>query len=208
MKNHGLARTMCWTVENYGANSSELYNGCPWLKVSIVSTNETKNSFPFDFKVTFTYILKNGALKILQEYTNTDINASRMPFYAGFHPYFAVNTKNINYTTAAAKCFDYNDAQEKPFYSPFDISCKPEAVLLNDKGNGEIDFYEFDALNKTVSIKYGSEFKYIMLWSAQGKPFMCVEPWMARTGELNTKEELTWLGAGESLTTWLEIYKK
>ena len=39
-------------------------------------------------------------------------------------------------------------------------------------------------------MEYSEEFKYVYLWTEKGQDFICVEPWMAMTDELNRKEEL------------------
>jgi len=42
----------------------------------------------------------------------------------------------------------------------------------------------------------------------EGKDFICVEPWMAKTGELHRGEELVWVEPGAVLDTKLTISVK
>ena len=49
---------------------------------------------------------------------------------------------------------------------------------------------------------------YIVLWTEAEQEFICVEPWMAMTDELNRKEELVMVEPGKSLHTSLVISVK
>ena len=50
--------------------------------------------------------------------------------------------------------------------------------------------------------------KYSCLWTEEGKEFVCVEPWFAKTGQFNLKDELTFMQPGESLKTFLTLSAK
>jgi galactose mutarotase-like enzyme len=58
---------------------------------------------------------------------------------------------------------------------------------------------------KRIRLTYGDDFKYVILWSEEGQDFVCVEPWMANTKELNRKEELTLIAPNDTLKTYLSI---
>ncbi|PLR85321.1 hypothetical protein CVD23_10275 [Bacillus sp. V33-4] len=76
--------------------------------------------------------------------------------------------------------------------------------MLTDAVKKEISFV-LPELNKKVLMEYGEEFKYVYLWTEKGQGFICVEPWMAKTDELNRKEELYFVKPGEALKTFLTI---
>ncbi len=196
MKNHGFARNHAWEV--VGTSKK---NGVS-LTICLKSDESTKNSYPFEFEVVFTYTLKDGVVTIDQNYTNK--SDSEMPMYPGFHPYFKTAEKNISYTTDARKYFDYNDLKEKNIHEGLDLKGKKEALVLLDSVEKQINF-ELPELQSTVKLSYGEEFKYVYLWTEQGQEFICVEPWMARTNELNRKEELYYIKPEESLRTFLTI---
>ncbi|WP_368659667.1 hypothetical protein AB3Z07_27290 (plasmid) [Metabacillus halosaccharovorans] len=65
--------------------------------------------------------------------------------------------------------------------------------------------FDLPELEKKVLLKYGEEFKYVYLWTEKDQDFICVEPWMAKTNELNRKEELCLVSPGDSLKTSLTI---
>jgi galactose mutarotase-like enzyme len=196
MKNHGVARNNPWEV--IGTNT----NGEASVTMRLKRTDETKQSFPFDFEVTYTYVLKNNTLTIHQEYKN--LSDTEMPIYAGFHPYFNTAQKKITCQTDAKTYLDYNDMKVKDVDATIDLNGKIEALALLDAEKKEIEF-ELPELEKNVQMTYGKEFKYVVLWTEQENDFVCVEPWMAKTKELNNKEELLYISPGESMKTHLEI---
>ncbi|MDP4083149.1 MAG: aldose epimerase [Bacillota bacterium] len=197
MKNHGVARNDPWDVietkaEDAKASMTLLYK----------SNHVTKKAFPFDFQLRFTYTLQGKTLTIGQEYQNK--SQTDMPIYAGFHPYFQTTSKNIFYQTDAKTYLDYNDMVEKKIEGSLDLTEKKESFALIDAVKNEISF-ELPDRGKTITMTYGKEFTYIVLWTEKDRDFLCVEPWMAKTGELNRKEELVMIKPGETLTTFITM---
>lgn len=196
MNNHGVARTRPWRIVSTGTD------GGAAVTVSLTSDEDTLASYPFDFELLFTYVLKEGTLELKQEYRNR--SERPMPMYPGFHPYFNTETKKLAYrNTGATRLFDYNDHQEKEFDGTADLNGKPESLALLDAASGEIRFQP--AQDYAVRMSYDPLFKYVVLWSVEGKPFVCVEPWMAKTNELNEKKELVIVPPGGSLQASLRI---
>ncbi|WP_438444736.1 aldose epimerase [Gorillibacterium sp. sgz5001074] len=199
MKNHGLARTAAWEVEEKGTDDA----GFPYIRLCLTSTDEMLESYPFRFELRFTYSLgPGGELRIRQEYTNRSTNS--MPVYAGFHPYFATAVKELAYETDATQLLDYNDGETKPFLGSVDLTPLTEAVALTDARAPRISFVLPDA-GRRVTLEYSEVFRYVVLWTAAGKDFVCVEPWMALNGELHRGEELVRIPAGETLRADLTI---
>ncbi|WP_127530875.1 aldose epimerase family protein [Paenibacillus kobensis] len=195
MRNHGVARTSAWETVS---RSDE---GQASVTLRLTSNASTRESYPFDFELDFTYSLRGGKLYIEQSYRNT--GSEPMPMYPGFHPYFTAEDKNIAYETDASRYIDYNDMIEKPFTGSIDLSGLVESVTLLDPVRPEIAFPVSGG--HTVRMTYSSHFKYVVLWSVEGKPFICVEPWMAKTGELNAQQELVIVQPGETLLAALTI---
>ncbi|CAM3746427.1 aldose epimerase [Marinicrinis lubricantis] len=200
MKNHGFARNLPWEVVS---TSNE---GQASVLLRLRSSDITRASFPFEFELQFTYILKDGKLTIDQTYHNR--SEQPMPMYPGFHPYFEVDRKAIAYDTDAARYLDYNDELEKTFSGTLDLTGLVESTVFLDASRRHISFQPFANEPEKIHLHYGSEFKYVVLWSVEGKPFVCVEPWMAKTGEFHRREELTWVQPGQTLTTFLSISKE
>ncbi|CAM4095581.1 aldose epimerase [Paenibacillus alkaliterrae] len=191
MANHGVARTAVW--EAAGTRTE----GEASITIRLQSNEQTLESYPFEFELLFTYVLKDGQLHTRQQYRNLG-ESEAMPFYAGFHPYFAIDSgKRIAYESDATRYVDYNDNEEKPFDGVIDLEGLVESVCLLDTKKSEISFP--GAEGARVRLIYDDVFKYMVLWSVQDRPFVCVEPWMAMTGELNRQEELVMLEPGKEL---------
>ncbi|MGG1634003.1 aldose epimerase [Paenibacillus sp. NRS-1760] len=191
MANHGVARTSVWDVV------STKTDGEASITIRLQSNEETLRSYPFAFELLFTYVLQDGQLHTRQLYRNLS-EAAAMPFYAGFHPYFAIDSgKKIAYESDATRYVDYNDNVEKPFDGVIDLEGLVESVCLLDAKKSEISFVALQGAR--VRLTYDDIFKYMVLWSVKDRPFVCVEPWMAENGELNRQEELVMLNAGEEL---------
>jgi galactose mutarotase-like enzyme len=197
MKNHGVARNLPWEVIETIADASQAS-----ISLSLKSNADTKKAFPFAFELIFTYVLTAEGLTIKQQYRNN--SDAPMPIYAGFHPYFKTNSKNLLYQTDATSYVDYNDMERKEINGSLDLTDKKESFILMDAVKREISF-ELPDRKKNITLTYGDEFKYVVIWQENNQEFVCVEPWMAMTNELNRKEELVMIQPGETLTTTMGI---
>lgn len=196
MRNHGVARNRPWETAETGSDASSA-----WAALILRSTPETRESYPFDFELRFTYRLREGVLTIEQEYRN--VSDRPMPMVAGFHPYFATAGKKLPYVSDATRYLDYNDGETKPFEGTVDLTERKESVALLDASRPEIAFpLSAEAM---VRLTYSKEFQYVVLWSVEGKPFVCVEPWTALNEALNDKQGLLEVKPGETFRAELRI---
>ncbi|WP_274648824.1 aldose epimerase [Paenibacillus humicola] len=197
MRNHGVARNRPWETVSTSAD------GEASVTVRLRSDEGTRAEYPFDFELLFTFALKDGRLHIRQTYKN--LSERPMPYYAGFHPYFKSDSKRIPFRTDATRYLDYNDHVVKPVPADgsIDLNGLKESVALLDARERRIAFPGPDGI--TIEMSYSDAFKYVVLWQVNGKPFVCVEPWMALTGELNRNDELPMLEAGPSAELELTI---
>jgi len=195
MKNHGVARINAWeVVETRSVGEAS-------ITLKLQSSPSTKASYPFDFELLFTYILQGGKLLIRQEYHNR--SGSGMPVYPGLHPYFLTDSKQLTFETDALRMYDQNDSTDTPFEGAIDFQGKSQAYFLYGGSRPEISFQPKEAY--WVRLSYGEAFKYVVLWHEENKPFVCVEPWVAKTNEMNVRKELTIIPAGSKLETYVEI---
>jgi galactose mutarotase-like enzyme len=195
MKNHGCARNYPWEV--LGTDSE---NGASII-LRLVSNEETKEIYPFDFGLTFEYKLVDGKLTINQTYLNK--SNTTMLMYSGFHPYFNITNKELNFEVNADEYLDYQDQQIKLLEgNTIDFSSRNEAVLLLDVKDNHIVFPLGD---KKVKLEFGDEFKHIALWSQVGESFICIEPWMGKMNDMNDLAQVRLLEQGESLNTEISI---
>ncbi|TGA95863.1 aldose epimerase [Sporolactobacillus shoreae] len=183
MANHGLARTRPWAVVHQASDESHTE-----LTLSFQSSAETLESYPFQFEVLLTYSLADGKLSIRQKITN--LSAEPMPAYPGYHPYFNISDKQVDLKSRATKYLDYNDNQIKPFTGSIDLDgLKESVVLLPDQADTRLEA-SFSAEKKLI-IEQDDTYRYDVLWVEGDAPFVCIEPWTAKTNSLNdTKESL------------------
>lgn len=195
MNNHGVARTAAWNVVAQGTDDGV------YATLEMSSNEETLAAYPFAFRLRFTYRLKDGKLAIEQQYVNDSGEA--MPVVAGFHPYFVAGDKHLSYDTDARSHLDYNDGIVKPFGGSLDLTSMKESAALLDAVRSEIAFPL--AGGEVVRLSYSTAFRYVVLWSVAGKPFICVEPWTALNEALNHKEGLIMVQPGETLALELVL---
>ncbi|MFC4302957.1 aldose epimerase [Cohnella boryungensis] len=189
MKNHGVARTSVWEVLATGTEDSV------FITLALRSNEETLAEYPFEFELRFTYRLKDGTLTIEQQYLN--LSGQEMPMVAGFHPYFATESKNLSYETDATRILDYNDNTEKAFDGYLQLEGMVESAALLDAGKREIAFPL--AQGRRVRLAYSEQFRYVVLWSVAGKSFVCVEPWTALNEALNDRKGLLMIAPEQTL---------
>ncbi|MFC5470147.1 aldose epimerase [Cohnella suwonensis] len=195
MKNHGVARILPWEVVDSGTD------GSAYVTLSLAANAETLAVYPFDFELRFTYRLRNGVLSIEQQYRNR--SDKPMPMVAGFHPYFATEGKNLAYVTDATRMLDYNDKLEKPFDGTLRLEDMVESAALLDAAKAEMTFPL--SRERNVRLTYSELFRYVVLWSFAGKPFVCVEPWTALNEALNDKKDLLSVAPGDTLELWMNV---
>ncbi len=188
LKQHGFARELPWELVNQESDR---------LTVTLESNEQTREVYPFDFKVAFTYHLQGNTLEIQQHYTN--LSSEPMPFSFGFHPYFSVLDKTQLEIEIPSSYYQDKGAKEiHPFNGNFDFS------------QDEIDV-AFKQLNRTsavvvdnsrrleLTLDYDEVFSTLVFWTVKGKDFYCLEPWSAGRNALNTGENLTVLQPGSDL---------
>ncbi|MGP7818217.1 aldose epimerase family protein [Niallia sp. 01092] len=197
MKNHGFARNLPWSVEKIDEDNSA-------ITLVLESNAYTKQQYPFDFKLTFEFVLEDGVFIIKQSYHNK--SDEKLPFYAGFHPYFKAVNKNLYYQSDTKTYLDVNDGKTKSVNGSLDLTDTIESLILLDSQQKSIGF-PFSK-DKELLIEYGEVFKYVTLWSEPGKPFICVEPWMAKPNAFNTKEDVQYIQPNETLHTFFKISLK
>lgn len=197
MGQHGIARISPWEVVGTSTENEAS------ITLRLRSNASTLEAFPFDFELLFTYSLVNGELHIRQHYRNFNHHEA-MPFYAGFHPYFIIEGgKDIPYETDATQYVDYNDNEVKPYMGSVDLEPMVESFCLLDAKKSEIAFPSRKGVR--IHLRYTDVFKYVVIWSVKDRPFVCVEPWMARPLEMNRGEELVLLEPGAELCAELII---
>jgi galactose mutarotase-like enzyme len=197
MDNHGVARTNPWVV--VGTEKQLDYAS---ITIKQESTPKTLESYPFAYELLFTFRLQNQKLHIEQQYHNH--SEREMPMYAGFHPYFLVDHKENTIESDAAQINYITAQRERPFTGEIEMDKLPESIALSKAVTNQIAFRP--QTGQTIRLTFGEDFKHVVLWSLDDKPFICVEPWMALLNELNVKHELVYVKPGIPLKTFMNIH--
>jgi galactose mutarotase-like enzyme len=197
---HGFARNVPWKVTSQSTNTDAS------LTIGLESTAATRQVYPFDFSVSFTYRLRGGELVIDQTYTNN--SATPMPFSTGLHPYFAAPDKNSLTVEIPAPSYQEKQTQAiHPFAGKFDFSqAEIDAAFANLTGNTAVVTDTHQKL--TLTMTQGAEFHNMVFWTVQGKDFYCLEPWTGPRNSLNTGIDLLHVAPGETLTTQVTFSAK
>lgn len=174
MPQHGLARRMPWRVKDTGTKDGAV------LRLYLESDQETKASFPFDFRLEFEYRLAGGELAILQSYYNC--SQEQMPLYPGLHPYFAAAGKeHWQLQVPADHCHDLLTGRQRAVSEAPDWQAAEQNFIYSGLSG------QFAALHRNdgtaISIGYSRQFSRLVFWTLGSKPFICLEP-CAAVGDL------------------------
>ena len=199
---HGFASRIPWRVEAEEEHS---------LRLMLRDNEETRRQFPFSFEVELDYRLLDEEVVCTQRYRNT--GEQPMPYYAGFHPYFAtpgsaegkeacqvelhptcryVYNSRLTDTVDTVEAIKFPIPITEPGINEQLFRVRPgelRAVLTLDEGR-----------RITVEASGGADngmFPFIQLFTRPELPFFCVEPWMGAPNTLNAVEGSRWLGPGE-----------
>ncbi|WP_203621028.1 aldose 1-epimerase family protein [Apilactobacillus nanyangensis] len=195
MGQHGFARDMEFIVANQGEK---------WIDLQLVSNEETKKMYPFDFKLIIHYELNDHKLTTNINVYNTD--TKEMYFSVGAHPAFNVplvqdgSEQYDDYFVKFANKGEYDQIQFDVPYANLEniekieldqpIQLFPE-LFYDDAKVIEIKNREFtttlssDVSNHGVTMT-GYNTEYGGIWSAKDAPFVCLEPWWGIADDIHT----------------------
>lgn len=195
MKQHGFARNLGWAVTEQETEDRAS------VTLILTSSDATKALFPAEFRFELTYTLRGTCLHIAQRIENTGDDPMR--FGVGFHPYFQVDDKaSARIDTAATRAFDNVTKKEIPF-TGFDLTSREVDLHLLDHGATSSALTWGDGAR--LAINASPEFTHWVVWTLEGRPFVCVEPWTCPGNALNTGDRLITLSSGETGLFWIDL---
>ena len=178
MKQHGFARNLPWKVDAESASDD--------ASVTLVlrDDEQTRAQYPFSFAVSFTYRLREGALRIEQRFENTgDVP---MPIQPGVHPYFALpdeRKREARMFTDATRAWDNKAQQPTTIRGGIDLVGDEIDLHLLDHRPREARLQRPGMRN--VTLRFGDDQKVLVVWTLRGRDFVCVEPWSRAANALN-----------------------
>jgi galactose mutarotase-like enzyme len=195
LNQHGFARTLPWTV----AERSTVDAATVLLR--LVSNDQTRAVFDWDFSLEYRYILRGTTLRINQSITNS--GTEPMPFGAGFHPYFYVkqgDKASTRITTPATRAFDNIRQELGPLH--IDLTAHELDLRLADHGDNPC---RLETPSMKLSLSASPECSHWVLWTLSGQDFVCMEPWTCPANALNTGKQLLEVAPGATRSLWLEL---
>lgn len=207
---HGFARDMEFILEEAG-ESHAVY--------LLKSNEETLKRYPFPFELRIAYALEDASLKVTWSVKNP--GEKNMYFTIGGHPAFCFEPgetkqdyklyfpgkEKLNYLLLdAASGTALPDqihilALEDGYLPLCDELFAHDALILDGSQVEEVWLCKKDGTRRVGMLCPG--FPNYGIWSVQGAPFVCLEPWMGRCdncgfeGELSEKPGVTCLKPGK-----------
>lgn len=197
MAQHGFARRVPWHIVATGVQDAAT------MTLALEHSESTLAIWPFRFRITFVYELRDGTFAIRQRYENLD--AKPMPISPGLHPYFRVDDwhkHDARVITSAREAFDNRTGQQVALTGPIDLGAGEVDLQLLDHGQPEISLRRPDA--RTVRLSYRDPTTVIAVWTLPSRGFVCIEPWARRADALNRGEAI-WVPSGGTHESVLEI---
>ena len=206
---HGFAAAQTFAVETQSASA---------VRLTLRDNAETRAVYPFAFRLTIDYRLRESALEIAVEVENKD--SAAMPYAAGLHPGFRWPFDGGPRETYEIH-FEKPERLEVPAIAPgglissrkLPIPIEGSLLKLND------DLFTGQALcfidpasrslrfvapsGAAIALDMGG-FPHFALWMRGGAPFLCLEAWTGYSdpegfaGELKDKPAMRLLAASET----------
>jgi galactose mutarotase-like enzyme len=197
IKQHGFARDSQWKVVAQSINNSAK------IILSLKSNEQTRVAYPFDFKLIFSYELKGHKLIINQAYTNE--SKEKMPFSAGFHPYFwCLDKSKLELNIPSNEYQDQVSNQLHTFNNFLDYDQDEIDIAFKSLGRNTASWRDHQRGLKVI-IEYSDLFTTLVFWTVKGKNYICLEPWSAPRNALNSLEQLDYLEPGEMKEAKIEL---
>jgi galactose mutarotase-like enzyme len=196
MKQHGFARNLPWTVIDQDRADG-------WITLALDATDATRQQYPFDFHLEYTWRLADDRLRLEQRFENR--GEQSMPFSCGLHPYFAAANKSAVQLEVPATQVSPNPAGPVcPFSGSIDWNAEAVDLCFVDMQIARASACD-PGSGRRILVEASDAYRYFVFWTLRDKPFYCLEPWTARGHAFNERRDLLDVEPGASLSLWVEI---
>jgi galactose mutarotase-like enzyme len=177
MKQHGFARDLPWKVVDESTADGAS------VTLALEATDATRQVYPFEFALRFTYRLRGGALLLEQSFENRgDVP---MPVQPGLHPYFFVpdaTKTGARIETDAKRGYDNRTGCEVPVVQPIALAGREVDLFLLDHTPRATTLLRPG--QASVRLEFGEDQRVLVVWTLPDRDFVCVEPWREIGGVL------------------------
>jgi galactose mutarotase-like enzyme len=197
LKQHGFARDLPWQVSKQSSENAAS------LTLELNSNEATRQVYPFDFQLIFTYQLQGNSLKIHQKVIN--LSPEKMPFSIGFHPYFQVTDKTrLSFDIPSSQYLDQRSKTLHSYAGYFDFNLEEIDAAFPQITRHQSSFSD-SYHQRQIILGYDDLYTTIVFWTLKDKNYICLEPWSAPRNALNTGEHLTYLEPQSSREAIVEM---
>jgi galactose mutarotase-like enzyme len=197
LKQHGFARDLPWQVSKQSSENAAS------LTLELNSNEATRQVYPFDFQLIFTYQLQGNSLKIHQKVIN--LSPEKMPFSIGFHPYFQVTDKTrLSFDIPSSQYLDQRSKTLHSYAGYFDFNLEEIDAAFPQITRHQSSFSD-SYHQRQIILGYDDLYTTIVFWTLKDKNYICLEPWSAPRNALNTGEQLTYLEPQSSREAIVEM---
>jgi galactose mutarotase-like enzyme len=197
LKQHGFARDLPWQVVDTANQDNAA------ITLLLISNQQTRQVYPFEFELTFTYQLQGHSLTLRQQYTNRSDQA--MPFSTGLHPYFAVADKQqLQFEIPATQFQDQQNQSLHSFDGQFDFEVDEIDVAFRQISRQSAQITD-PQRRLRLRLDFDPAYSTLVFWTVKGKNYYCLEPWSAPRNALNTGEHLIQLEPEATLETTVQL---
>lgn len=194
---HGFARTMPWAITQQSTDAGAS------VTATLKSSEATRQSYPFDFELNYTYTLKGNSLELRQRHSN--LSETPMPFSTGIHPYFAVADKGqLGFELPSAQYQLKGDATVHTFGGTFDFDQEEIDFTFTNLTGQSATVVDGDRHLK-LTIGFDEHYSTLLFWAVKGKDFYCLEPWTAPRDAMNSGDHLLTVAPGDTVETVITL---
>ena len=176
---HGFACLNKFMLENKTEDTLELY---------FTDTEISRSYYPFKFKFSVRFEIKDNSMFVSFITENTDDKT--LYYSAGAHDGFALpggvedydvvfdQEEDLNRIILDGKYCSYNrehvETEGRTLHMKYSHFLNDSLVFDNIKSKG-LELVHKDT-KKGVRVDF-PDFKYLVMWTLQGAPYLCIEPW-------------------------------
>lgn len=191
LSRHGFARDNEFILSKKSENSATF---------SLISSEESRKVYPFDFELQIIYTLDEN--KLIIGYNIINNNNFTMPFSIGAHPAFALPKPFEEYSLE----FEYPENLTSYELENDLLSDTTTTIeMIDNKVPLSYSLFEKDALifkslksknitiseNKTPIVRVQfNDFPNLGIWTKSDAPFLCIEPWIGYSDTVDSSGEI------------------
>lgn len=197
MPQHGFARKLPWRIAGTETSDAAV------ITLVLEHSEATLPVWPFRFRLSFRYQLRDGALTLNQRFEN--LGPGAMPMHPGLHPYFRVDDwtkRQARLETTATRAYDNRAGAPRVLVGPLELGSGEVDLQLLDHGTDHVRLTRPG--RAPIDLSYDDPDTVVTVWTQPSRDFVCVEPWTRPSNAVNQGRALL-VAPGEAFESRLTI---